>query len=817
MFMALGFSMPLAMPPHPSLLDKIQRGEVSKPIFMTEPDFYRNRGINQAEDPIFQPGAGLANWNVLAVLVEFSDQPGGPTQVTFDNLLFGQTYYPGPSLREFYNRASYGNLNLVTVNYPSTYGWLGLPHNRRYYTTAGGMFTYGMGTYPNNSQGLCEDLLTILDPFVNFANYDNNGDSYVDGIIIIHSGRGAELSGDTLDIWSHKWEITPQWLDGVWVKNYCVDPEYRYFLGDGTVGVFAHEFGHILGLPDLYDYGNDSYGLGYWSLMAYGGWNGDLGAPDTLSGSSPAFLDAWSRVRLGFVTPTNVACYASNVHFPAVEDSAKVYHLWTNGSTSSPEYFLVENRQYVFTDTALDAHGLLIYHIDDTQTNNNNQWWPGQPAANHYWVAVEQADAAWHLEHAVNGMDIFDPFRAGLNNTFNNASSPSSQDYYGGNTLVSITNISTSAYIMLADMDVGATVAPDTPALIWPDDGYVTGYQLVTLTCENVLCASKYHIQIDDDPLFGSPLYEDNNLAYNYVQFTFYGHPDGQYYWRARAGNTAGWSGWSETRGFFMDRVAPSGSVASSPDTVYSSSFIVSWTAGYDPPPSGGICSYLVYADTGAGPWILWLSDVDFLSAEFAGADSGKTYYFQARARDCALNMETENLIPECSTYVADVEHAYAYLAGDANMANETVELGNPLTGPWRVGGDVTFLVNFFDLSSGNQPCLMHNPNNTDNYPGGPQNGYYFASGDATGEGFVAGNDVTRLVNYFASVPDNPIRWYGWDKPDPENYYPPLWLVNRGAPGFQPVPPLEELPAGWPNCQIQPEPAQVMPSESSSR
>ena len=156
----------------------------------------------------------------------------------------------------------------------------------------------------------------------------------------------------------------------------------------------------------------------------------------------------------------------------------------------------------------------------------------------------------------------------------------------------------------------------------------------------------------------------------------------------------------------------------------------------------------------------------------------------------------------------------FAYLAGDANMANEYVDIGNPLTGPWRVGGDVTFLVNYFDITSGNQPCLMHNPSNTDDYPGGPDNGYYFASADATGEGLVTGGDVSRLVAYFGGTAE--IKWYGWDKPDPENYYPPLWLNNRGSGLEQPVQPLDELPEGWPNCEIQPAIGRVAPSSEGS-
>jgi len=134
----------------------------------------------------------------------------------------------------------------------------------------------------------------------------------------------------------------------------------------------------------------------------------------------------------------------------------------------------------------------------------------------------------------------------------------------------------------------------------------------------------------------------------------------------------------------------------------------------------------------------------------------------------------------------------FAYLAGDANMFNEIVVPGNPMTGPWRVGGDVTFLVNYLDVSSGNQPCLMHNPA----APSGLE--YFYASGDATGDCQVLGGDVSRLVQFFGGNPAAPVNWCGYDQPDFENYYPPLWLSNDDTPE------VEDLPEGWPNCQIEP-------------
>jgi hypothetical protein len=217
---------------------------------------------------------------------------------------------------------------------------------------------------------------------------------------------------------------------------------------------------------------------------------------------------------------------------------------------------------------------------------------------------------------------------------------------------------------------------------------------------------------------------------YNYFAYSLHYQPDGWYHVRARAGNAAGWSGWTERRSFLVDRVAPSGSVASSPDTAYSSSFLVTWSPGTDPAPSSGLCKYRVYADTGAGPWITWMLDVDSLSATFTGADSGKTYYFQARAIDCALNAETENLIAECSTYVTYTVEDYEYLPGDVNMYGGTWP-------PAAIGGDVTYLVNFFRGLPTSYSCLLDG---------------FWCSADANGDCNVIGSDVTKLVNVFRGL-----------------------------------------------------------------
>ncbi len=708
-----------ATPPHPSLLQDIQDGKAPMPVFMSDPSYRAMKGIDQGrETPLFQPGASLVNANFLAIMVGFPDRPGVSPPPYFDSLVFGTLPGPwGPTLRDFYIRASYGNFAIVTVNYPSSMAWRGAPNIRSYYSAQGGAYTYGMGTYPNNSQGLCEWAIGSVDPLVNFANYDNDSDGFVDGVIIIHAGSGAEVSGDSLDIWSHAWAITPQSRDGVMVSSYCVVPEFWSSPQDMTIGVYCHEFGHILGLPDLYDYGNDSYGLGSWSLMAYGNWNGNGW------GMSPAFLDAWSRVFLGYVTPTNVTCFLNNQMIMPVEDTPTVFRLW-NGGSIGPEYFLVEYRNTTYTDTALATYGLLVYHVDENQANNDNQWWPGQPPANHYKVALEQADGAFNLEHNVNSMDFWDSYRVGFFNAF---SSPSSRDYYNNPTNVSITEISPG----MADLDVGASAPPGAPTISYPDDGYPTSYNLLGGGWNSVPCASRYGVQFDNDSTFISPIVNDTTLSYCYCSYSFSSQPDGIYYWRVRAGNPAGWSGWSEARSQFLDRQPPSASIASSPDTSHSSAFTVSWTTGFDPAPSSGICSYNVWCDSGAGPAFGWLLSHTGTSAIFTGARTGNKYYFTASANDCATNMELFSFPPfECSTYV-DISGGCPYLLGDINNNAQTN------------GIDVVYGVNYF--KGGSAPpvsCDMC-----------PEPAPFYAAGDVNGNCQFNGIDISYFVNYLKGGP----------------------------------------------------------------
>ena len=158
-----------------------------------------------------------------------------------------------------------------------------------------------------------------LSQFDKRDRYDYNGngnfdepDGYIDTFQSVHSGEGEEAGGGALGseaIWSHSWYAFSNLmgiagpafnkLGGIqignsdyWVGKYTIQPE------NGGVGVFTHEYGHDLGLPDLYDTSGGENGTGFWTLMSSGSWMGD-GTTDI--GSKSSHMGAWEKFQLGWL------------------------------------------------------------------------------------------------------------------------------------------------------------------------------------------------------------------------------------------------------------------------------------------------------------------------------------------------------------------------------------------------------------------------------------------------------------------------------------------------------------------------------------
>ena len=443
------------MPPNPKMLENAKAANVELPYFITNLDKMHAKGICTGKnnyEQIFQNAKLSANYatqvsgqfRILAILVQFSDEPSNTPAVFFDSLLFDSNGY---TVHDYYDKASYGQLDLMTINLPSSLGWVTAPQTYAYYVNN----QNGTGAYPNNTQKLTEDLVDLIDASVDFSNYDNDNDGYVDIVAIIHPGQGAEVTGSNDDIWSHKWGIVPKLTnDGVYVSNYTIQPEYISTVGDMTLGVFAHEFGHVFGLPDLYDIDYSSNGIGKYGIMGYGSWLGPQG-----KGGRPALPCAWSKIQLGFNTATNITVNTNSKQINDVKSTGEIYRLWTSGNIGD-EYFLIENHQQAGYDSYLPGEGLFVWHIDDAKSENTQEWYPGLTNSIHFQVALEQADGLYELEHSNDLGDTNDAFPGGLSKTsFNAVSSTTSDSYTNGISFVAIENILSSSGVITADLNVG--------------------------------------------------------------------------------------------------------------------------------------------------------------------------------------------------------------------------------------------------------------------------------------------------------------------------------------------------------------------------
>lgn len=238
-------------------------------------------------------------------------------------LLFSEE--PGAvSVRNFYIELS---SNRYTVNGDVT-DWVTAPGTAESYDDDLGAFALwqllidsGQGWYDAQiSSGMSpDDINGYLSQFDVWDRYDHDGDGifdepdgYIDHFQSIHAGEGEEAGGGALGgaaIWSHRWYAyfnligiagpAGNLAGGVqvgqsdyWIGDYTIEPE------NGGVGVFAHEFAHDLGLPDLYATAGGENGTGFWTLMSSGSWLGD-GTEDI--GSRPGHMGAWEKFQLGWL------------------------------------------------------------------------------------------------------------------------------------------------------------------------------------------------------------------------------------------------------------------------------------------------------------------------------------------------------------------------------------------------------------------------------------------------------------------------------------------------------------------------------------
>lgn len=390
-------------------------------------------GMQAMSTASVHPAATAGEARVLVLLIQFTNVSHNPShEAAYFDDFFNNATPTARSMRAYYREASYGGLTINATIVPT---WFTSSHPMEYYGRDG---VSGVDNANGPIYNLVVEAVRAADPSVDFTTFDTDHDGLIDHLVVVHAGPGQENHANLTDaIWSHSWNVydgdptlpgdQPLLADGVQVFRYTMISE------DSPLGVMAHEFGHDLGLPDLYDTDGSSDGAGVWDLMSLGAWNG---AP---RGSSPAEFSAWSKIRLGWLTPTRGPAGArEDTAIPAVELRPFAIRLSVPGSVN--EYFLVENREQTGFDIGLPGSGLLIWHVDDSQPDNTNDA--------HRLLDLEEADEGINGDHPTDAGDPWHDTEVG----FGPDTHPSSAAYDATATNWRVRDISAAGPTMTATL-----------------------------------------------------------------------------------------------------------------------------------------------------------------------------------------------------------------------------------------------------------------------------------------------------------------------------------------------------------------------------
>ena len=269
---------------------------------------------------------------VVVVLVEFTDTPHTVSMSSLEAIL--------QQLNDYVVEVSYGSARLTI----DVKGWYVLPYTMGYYG-------YGID-YDDSSKcdQLIEDAVDAADPYVDFQAYDH--------VIIVHAGPDEAETGNEQDIWSFAY-MGPIGVD---TDEGYVEIGLSVVSESSPLGTFAHEFGHSLGLPDLYGYGGEAF-VGPWGVMAEGSWNG---AP---AGSKPAHMMAWSKIKLGWLPSNRIMVLSTGasmrVELYALELNVDEHQV-VKVPLSDTRYYLIEVRAKLGFDEGLPDEGVLVTLCDDS-------------------------------------------------------------------------------------------------------------------------------------------------------------------------------------------------------------------------------------------------------------------------------------------------------------------------------------------------------------------------------------------------------------------------------------------------------------------
>lgn len=296
----------------------------------------------------------------LVILVNFSDKKfTSPTAKEDYSRLLNETGYSDNgatgSARDYFRASSNGVFapNFVVV------GPYDLPRDCKFYgEEKDGQHDYAPGQ-------MIVDACNAADADVDFTEFDTDKDGILDNVFVYYAGHNQAEGGGANTVWPHRSAIMSTIkCDGVKLYDYACTSEFRGASGESMcgIGTFCHEFGHVLGLPDLYvtDYESSHETPKSWDIMDNGSYNN--------KGRTPPTYSSYARFFLGWLDPIQIT--GGNYTLNPLVESNEAYlfsvgnHNLSGKRPNPVEFFMIENRQKIGIDElGVPASGMLVTHV----------------------------------------------------------------------------------------------------------------------------------------------------------------------------------------------------------------------------------------------------------------------------------------------------------------------------------------------------------------------------------------------------------------------------------------------------------------------
>lgn len=386
----------------------------------------RSRWQKRREQHRLQALAALANGGVtpappqrhtvgsfvgLCLLIEFPDVKAPLKQADVDDFCNKKGYSGfgnSGSVRDYFFDVSDGKLTYTNIIAP----WYTAKKPRKYYTNE------SIAQPVRARELILEALAYHRAKGFDFSGLTADDQQYIYAINVFYAGK--RTNNWAKGLWPHSFHLQApvQLAPGKLANDYQITD----MPSELTLGTFCHENGHMIcDFPDLYDYGNESNGVGAYCLMCAGG-NADPKNPHKV-GAYLRYAAGWSSKITNMAPGASVSLAANKNEFALLRHN-------------KTQYFIVENREKSGRDASLPDAGLAIWKVDEVGNNSNE----AMTATSHYECTLVQADGNNDLEMGVNNGDPGDLYKQG--GVFSLTSQPGSNWWDGSASGLNIHNVS---------------------------------------------------------------------------------------------------------------------------------------------------------------------------------------------------------------------------------------------------------------------------------------------------------------------------------------------------------------------------------------